>query len=149
MIALIQRVSRAQVTVRSEVVASASRGILALIGIAATDSIETGARLIDRVLGYRIFADEAGKMNLSIRDIDGDLVLVPQFTLVAETSKGNRPGFSGGASPDQARALYGKLLMTARTLYPKVASGVFGADMQVELVNDGPATFWLEARNGA
>jgi len=146
MIALIQRVSRAQVTVKGEVVASASRGILTLIGIAATDSTRTGDRLLERVLGYRIFPDEAGKMNLNVRDIDGDLLLVPQFTLLAETDKGTRPGFSAGASPDQARASYEQLVATARTLYPKVSSGIFGADMQVELVNDGPATFWLETK---
>ncbi len=149
MIALIQRVSRAQITVDGEKVASASRGILALIGITAADSIGSGARLIERVLTYRIFPDESGKMNLDIRDIAGDPVLVPQFTLVAETNKGTRPGFSRGAPPDRALTLYRELLATARTLYPKVASGVFGADMQVELVNDGPATFWLETPDGA
>jgi D-aminoacyl-tRNA deacylase len=145
MIALIQRVARAKVIVENQQVATASKGILALIGIEATDSAENGTHLLEKVLGYRIFADEAGKMNLDLRHIAGDLLLVPQFTLVADTDKGTRPGFSRGAPADRALTLFTGLVETARTLHPKVASGVFGADMQVELVNDGPATFWLEA----
>ena len=146
MIALIQRIARAKVTVEGAIVASASRGTLALIGITAADSVDTATRLLDKILSYRIFADEAGKMNLDLRSITGDLVLVPQFTLVAETDKGNRPGFSRGAPPQQARALYTGLVESAKALYPQVSSGIFGADMQVELVNDGPATFWLETQ---
>lgn len=146
MIALIQRVARAQVSVEGRPVANASRGILALIGITATDSTESGVRLLERLLSYRIFPDERGKMNLDIRDIDGDLLLVPQFTLVAETDSGTRPGFSRGAPPDRASVLYAEFVATARTRYPRVGSGVFGADMQVELVNDGPVTFWLETQ---
>ena len=128
--------------VRAEV-ARIGRGILALIGIEATDSSANATQLLDRVLHYRIFTDEAGKMNLDISQIGGELLLVPQFTLVADTHKGSRPGFSRGASPAAARTLFEELLAAARNLHPKVASGVFGADMQVELVNDGPATFWL------
>ncbi len=145
MIALIQRVARAQVTVEGQRVASIGPGILALIGIEASDSAQTGQRLLERVLRYRIFADEAGKMNLDVSQIGGELLLVPQFTLVADTQKGTRPGFSKGAPPAEARALYTRVVETASTLHPEVASGVFGADMQVELVNDGPVTFWLQS----
>jgi D-aminoacyl-tRNA deacylase len=143
MIALIQRTARAQVNVAGQEVARIGRGILAFIGIAAEDSPESARRLLDRVLHYRIFPDEAGKMNLDISQIGGELLLVPQFTLLADTHKGTRPGFSHAASPAIAEALFHQLVETARRLHPQVASGVFGADMQVELVNDGPATFWL------
>jgi D-aminoacyl-tRNA deacylase len=145
MIALIQRTARAQVTVGGQEVARIERGILAFIGIEAVDSPETARRLLDRVLSYRIFPDEAGKMNLDVGQIKGELLLVPQFTLLADTRNGTRPGFSKGASPAQAQSLFGQTVALARTLHPQVASGVFGADMQVELVNDGPATFWLES----
>jgi D-aminoacyl-tRNA deacylase len=145
MIALIQRVSRAQVSVDARKVAGIGPGLLALIGIEAGDSVETARALLERVLRYRIFADEAGKMNLDISQIAGGLLLVPQFTLVADTHKGTRPGFSKGAPPGEARALYAQVVELASTLHPMVASGVFGADMQVELVNDGPVTFWLQA----
>lgn len=144
MIALIQRVSRASVTVAGAESGAIGRGILALVGIAASDTPETASRLLDRVLGYRIFPDDAGKMNLDLRQIDGDLLLVPQFTLVADTRKGTRPSFSDGAPPQQARILFTTLLEAARQAHPRVAAGVFGADMQVSLVNDGPVTFWLE-----
>lgn len=145
MIALLQRVARAQVTVDQQRVAAIGPGILALIGIEASDTIESARALLERVLRYRIFADEAGKMNLDITQIGGELLLVPQFTLVAETHKGTRPGFSRGAPPEAARALYTQVVEMAATLHPAVASGVFGADMQVELVNDGPVTFWLQS----
>jgi D-aminoacyl-tRNA deacylase len=144
MIALIQRVARASVEVEGQTVGSIERGILALIGVQATDTPENGAKLLDRVLTYRIFPDDAGKMNLDLRQIDGDLLLVPQFTLVADTHKGTRPSFSSGAPPDLARGLFEGLLARAQKAHPKVAAGVFGADMQVSLVNDGPVTFWLE-----
>lgn len=143
MIALIQRTARAQVTVEGREVARIGRGILALIGIEADDSAERGGQLLERLLRYRIFADEAGKMNLDIGEIGGELLLVPQFTLVADTHKGTRPGFSRGAPPATAQALFEQLVAAARNRHPRVASGVFGATMQVELVNDGPVTFWL------
>jgi D-tyrosyl-tRNA(Tyr) deacylase len=145
MIALIQRTARARVTVAGQEVAVIGRGILALIGIQAEDSPAAAGKLLDRVLTYRIFPDEAGKMNLDITQISGELLLVPQFTLVADTQKGTRPGFSRGAPPTQAQILYSEAVEMALTRYPRVASGVFGADMQVELVNDGPVTFWLES----
>ena len=146
MIALIQRVSRAQVTVNEQQVACIGRGILALLGIEARDTPAIGAQLLDRVLRYRIFPDEAGKMNLDIGQIGGELLLVPQFTLVADTHKGTRPGFSRGAPPEAARILFEQVLEAARRQFPRVEAGVFGADMQVELVNDGPVTFLLETR---
>jgi D-tyrosyl-tRNA(Tyr) deacylase len=143
MIALIQRVARAHINVAGREVARIGPGILALLGFEATDKPEGTVRLLERVLNYRIFADEAGKMNLDLRQIRGDLLLVPQFTLVADTHKGTRPGFARGAPPDAARDLFGQLVQAARHLHPRVEAGVFGADMQVELVNDGPVTFWL------
>jgi D-tyrosyl-tRNA(Tyr) deacylase len=146
MIALIQRVSRAQVSVGNQVVARIGRGVLALVGIESGDTPDSGRQLLDRVLSYRIFVDEAGRMNLDLRQIDGEMLLVPQFTLVADTHKGTRPGFSRGAPPEAARSLFNHLVTTARALHGRVGCGAFGADMQVELVNDGPVTFWLESR---
>lgn len=145
MIALIQRVSRASVTAEGRSTGAIGRGMLALIGIQATDSPAQVSRLLERLLTYRIFPDDAGKMNRNLCDIGGGLLLVPQFTLVADTHKGTRPGFSAGAPPELARQLFETLLSAARGAHPHVAAGVFGADMQVELVNDGPVTFWLEA----
>ncbi|MEO6184885.1 MAG: D-aminoacyl-tRNA deacylase [Steroidobacteraceae bacterium] len=146
MIALIQRVTRAQVDVDGRCVASIQRGILALIGIEAADTTATGATLLQKVLGYRIFPDDEGRMNLDLRQIEGDLLLVPQFTLVADTGKGTRPSFSEGARPEQAQALFAALVAAAVQAHPRTASGVFGADMQVSLVNDGPVTFHLRAQ---
>lgn len=145
MIALIQRTARARVVIREAEVACIGRGILALVGIAASDSRETGRRLVEKLLSYRIFPDDHGKMNLDLRQIQGELLLVPQFTLLADTDKGTRPGFSRGAPPALARPLFEEVLAIARSLHPAVAAGSFGADMQVELVNDGPVTFWLES----
>lgn len=145
MIALIQRVSRAGVEVQGASIGAIGRGILALVGVAATDTPETGAKLLDKLLTYRIFPDDAGRMNLNLGQIGGGLLLVPQFTLLADTSKGTRPGFSRGAPPEQARDLFVQLVELARARHPEVACGRFGADMQVSLVNDGPVTFWLEA----
>ena len=123
-------------------------GILALIGIERGDDLAQMERLLTRVLTYRIFADEAGRMNLSLSDIGGGLLLVPQFTLAADTRKGTRPGFSTAATPEAARALFTELLALARNRHGRVASGEFGAHMEVSLVNDGPVTFWLRTAPG-
>ena len=143
MIALIQRVSRAQVDVNGHCVARIERGILALIGVEATDTPAGALKLLEKVLSYRIFPDDAGKMNLDLPQIGGDLLLVPQFTLVADTRKGNRPSFSEGATSALARELFEGLAEAARGAHPRVACGLFGADMQVTLTNDGPVTFNL------
>ena len=145
MIALIQRVTRADVQVEGESVGSIGRGILALIGVRRGDAAAAADRLLERVLTYRIFPDERGKMNLSLRDIQGGLLLVSQFTLAADTHNGTRAGFSTAAPPDEARSLFTYLLERARAAHSPVAAGVFGANMQVSLVNDGPVTFWLES----
>jgi D-tyrosyl-tRNA(Tyr) deacylase len=142
-IALIQRASEAAVTVEARTVGSIGRGILALIGIERGDSAAQADRLLERVLTYRIFEDGAGRMNLSLRDIAGGLLLVPQFTLAADTHKGTRPGFSTAEAPDVARARFAQLVELARTRHATVAAGEFGAHMRVSLVNDGPVTFWL------
>jgi D-aminoacyl-tRNA deacylase len=142
-IALLQRVSRAQVEVAGATVAITGRGILALIGVEAGDGPHTGTRLVERMLTYRIFPDDAGKMNRDLRQIDGDLLLVPQFTLVADTDKGTRPGFSRAAPPDLAAVRFAELVESARNTHSRVAAGIFGADMQVSLTNDGPVTFSL------
>jgi D-tyrosyl-tRNA(Tyr) deacylase len=144
MIALIQRVTRAEVTVDSQTVGAIGRGILALVGVLRGDTTASADRLLERVLTYRIFPDEQGKMNLSLRDIQGELLLVSQFTLAADTQKGTRAGFSTAAAPEDARRLFDYFLDRARAIHGTVASGVFGANMQVSLVNDGPVTFWLE-----
>jgi D-tyrosyl-tRNA(Tyr) deacylase len=144
MIALIQRVTRADVTVESQTVGSIGRGILALIGVRRGDDTASADRLLERLLTYRIFPDEQGKMNLSLRDTQGELLLVSQFTLAADTHKGTRAGFSTAAAPEEARRLFDHILARARASHRTVAAGVFGANMQVSLVNDGPVTFWLE-----
>ena len=143
MFALIQRVARAHVEVGGGTVGAIDRGILALVGMEATDSDQTCIRAVERLLTYRIFPDEAGKMNLDLRQIGGGLLLVPQFTLAADTRKGTRPSFSSAAPPAQALALFETLLAAARAAHGAVQSGVFGADMQVHLINDGPVTFSL------
>jgi D-aminoacyl-tRNA deacylase len=144
MIGLIQRVTRADVRVSGAVVGEIERGILALIGVRKGDDAAAAERLLERLLAYRIFPDEQGKMNLSLQDIRGGLLLVPQFTLAADTQKGTRAGFSTAAPPEVAKGLFDHLLRQARALQLPVAAGVFGANMQVSLVNDGPVTFWLE-----
>jgi D-aminoacyl-tRNA deacylase len=145
LIALIQRVSGAAVTVSERQVGSIGRGILALIGIERGDGPAQAERLLARVLGYRIFEDPEGRMNLSLSDVSGGLLLVPQFTLAADTHKGTRPGFSTAAEPAAARALFAELLAAARARHSEVSAGEFGAHMQVSLVNDGPVTFWLSS----
>ncbi len=143
MIALIQRVSRAQVHIRGECVAEIATGVLALIGVVRDDSPADAERLLERLLSYRIFPDAAGRMNLSVQDIGGGVLLVPQFTLAADTARGTRAGFSTAAEPERARELFALLLARAQAAYAPVSAGVFGADMQVSLVNEGPVTFWL------
>ena len=146
MIALIQRVSEAQVRVSGELAGAIDRGVLALIGVQRGDSADCGARLLERILSYRVFPDPEGRMNLSLRAVGGGLLLVPQFTLAADTHKGTRAGFSTAAEPQQAQRLFTELVAAAQSLYAPVSAGVFGAYMQVSLVNDGPVTFWLETR---
>ena len=148
MIALIQRVSRAEVRIAGEPVATIGAGLVALIGVAKGDDAATAARLLERLLSYRVFADSQGRMNRSLRDTGGALLLVPQFTLVADTGQGTRAGFSAAASPADARGLFEQLLVRARDSYAHVSAGVFGADMQLSLTNEGPVTFWLETPPG-
>lgn len=145
MIGLIQRVGSAEVRVDGRLVGAISRGVLAFIAVRRNDGETEAERLLERLLSYRIFPDAEGRMNLSLREVDGGLLLVPQFTLAADTKKGTRAGFSSAAEPHQAQRLFGYLLEKARGSYPHVSAGVFGAHMQVSLVNDGPVTFWLEA----
>src|SRR5204862_1737642 len=144
MIALIQRVSRAEVRVGGEVVGAIDAGILALIGVRRADTDAAAEWLLERVLSYRVFPDADGRMNRSLREVGGGLLLVPQFTLAADTHKGTRAGFSLAAAPAQAQRLFTYLVERAHSAYAPVSSGVFGEDMQVALVNDGPVTFWLE-----
>jgi D-tyrosyl-tRNA(Tyr) deacylase len=144
MIALLQRVTEARVEVAGQVRGEIGPGLLVLVGMRPDDDGARGSRLLTRLLDYRVFADEAGRMNRSLRDTGGGLLLVPQFTLAADTRSGNRPGFSTAAPPDLARALFDDLLRQARALHQDDASGEFGAHMRVQLVNDGPVTFWLE-----
>jgi D-aminoacyl-tRNA deacylase len=147
-IALLQRVSMAQVVIDGVLVGAIERGLLALIGVEAGDGAAEADRLLERLLNYRVFSDDAGKMNLSLRDVGGGLLLVPQFTLAADTRKGLRPGFSTAAAPEQGRLLFDHVVMQAQRTHAQVATGRFGADMQVTLTNDGPVTFWLQLRPG-
>lgn len=144
MIGLIQRVDKAHVEVSGEVIGSIQRGLMALIGIERGDTEAEAARLLERILGYRVFPDEGKKMNLSLSDIDGGLLLVPQFTLAADTRKGSRPSFTPAAEPEDGRRLFAYLVESGRRAYKRVGSGRFGAEMKVTLVNDGPVTFWLQ-----
>ena len=144
MIALIQRVTSASVKVEDKCVGKINRGIVALIGVEKGDTTSQADRLLQRILGYRIFADVEDKMNLSLVDISCGLLLVPQFTLAADTQKGMRPGFSTAASPEDGKSLFNYLLEKARQVYSNTEVGEFGADMKVTLVNDGPVTFWLQ-----
>src|ERR1700678_2131409 len=145
MIALIQRVREARVEVGSEAVGAIGRGLLALVGVRPTDDEAATLRLLDKMLKYSVFADDAGKMNLSLQQIAGDLLLVPQFTLAADTRHGLRPGFSTAAPPELGKPLFESLVSAASPRHSPVSSGVFGAHMQVSLTNDGPVTFWLES----
>ncbi|HKI64006.1 MAG TPA: D-aminoacyl-tRNA deacylase [Burkholderiales bacterium] len=144
MIALVQRVSEAEVSVGDETVGAIGAGILALIGVERGDGEREAGRLVERVLGYRIFPDAEGKMNLSLAESGGALLVVPQFTLAADTHKGARPSFSSAAPPAEGERVFERFVALAGARIAAVASGRFGADMQVRLVNDGPVTFWLQ-----
>jgi len=143
---LIQRVSSASVSVNGARISQIEQGLLLFLGVEKTDSSESVRRLCQRVVSYRIFSDEAGRMNLSVLDAGGSLMVVPQFTLAADTRSGNRPGFSAAAAPEEARSLYLQFINQAQAMLgeARVAAGQFGTDMQVALVNDGPVTFMLE-----
>lgn len=143
--ALIQRVKTASVEVDSECVGKIEQGILLLLGVEKEDTPADADKLLKKILGYRIFADEEGKMNLNVQQINGGLLVVSQFTIVADTRKGLRPSFSSGASPALGEELYDYFVKQASELHNDVATGCFAADMQVSLVNDGPVTFWLES----
>lgn len=144
MIGLLQRVISAQVIVDGAAIGSIDQGLVVLIGVTREDNPNNAKRLAERLLGYRVFTDESGRMNQSLSTTGGGLLLVPQFTLAANTGKGTRASFATAAPPEQAEALFEHLVTSAQTRHDPVATGRFGADMQVHLVNDGPVTFWLE-----
>jgi D-tyrosyl-tRNA(Tyr) deacylase len=148
MIGLLQRVTRAQVEVGGECIAAIGSGLLVLVGVQQGDGESRADRLLERLLGYRVFPDADGRMNLGLGAVGGGLLLVPQFTLAADTRSGMRPGFSTAASPDEGRRLFDYLVRQAQMRHAQVQSGRFGADMQVSLLNDGPVTFWLEVNHG-
>lgn len=143
--ALIQRVTSAAVVVDGETTGAIDQGVLVLLGVEKEDNQESLEKLLQKILKYRIFSDDSGKMNLSVQDIKGGLLIVSQFTLVADTQKGLRPSFSKGAPPALGEQLYNEFVARARELHSKVETGCFGADMKVSLLNDGPVTFWLES----
>jgi D-aminoacyl-tRNA deacylase len=144
MIGLLQRVTQARVDVDGKAIGHIGPGLLVLVGFERNDRVERLDRFLERLLNYRVFADGQGRMNLSLRDTGGGLLLVPQFTLAADTNAGNRPSFTPAASPDDGQVLFESLATKARDTWPETATGQFGANMQVHLVNDGPVTFWLE-----
>ncbi|NEV63889.1 D-aminoacyl-tRNA deacylase [Thiorhodococcus minor] len=144
MIGLLQRVTEAQVAVDGEVVGAIERGLMVLVGVQKGDTEARADRLLERLLGYRVFPDADDRMNLSLRDIAGGLLLVPQFTLAADTKKGTRASFTSAAPPDEGKRLFDYLVAQAAMAHASVATGRFGADMKVGLLNDGPVTFWLE-----
>jgi len=144
LIGLLQRVSHASVSVDGEIIGQIGPGLLVLTGVQKEDTEARADRLLQRLLGYRVFEDQQGRMNNSLQDTNGGLLLVPQFTLAADTRKGARPSFSSAADPELGQRLFDYLLHRAREQHATVASGRFGADMQVELLNNGPVTFWLE-----
>ena len=144
MIGLLQRVSHAEVSVDGETIGSIGRGLMVLVAVHRDDTDKEVARLAERLLGYRVFPDDAGRMNRSVSDVGGGLLLVPQFTLTADTKKGTRASFTRGAAPDRASQLFDRLVEICRGGLECVETGRFGAHMQVSLTNDGPVTFWLE-----
>lgn len=141
---LLQRVRHARVDVDGKTVGEIQQGLLAFVGIEKQDDQSSAEKLLDKMLAYRVFADQQGKMNLSVADIDGGVLLVSQFTLAADTRKGLRPSFSSAAPPEQAKALYEHCVAYTEATHPTVAQGEFAADMQITLLNDGPVTFLLE-----
>jgi len=143
-IGLLQRVTHAKVDVSGETVGQVSEGLLVLLGVERGDGEQQADRLLERLLGYRVFEDETGRMNRSVRDIEGGMLIVPQFTLPADTRKGTRPSFTPAADPEQGEALYNYFVAQATAQHSDIATGRFGADMQVSLTNDGPVTFWLQ-----
>lgn len=145
MIALLQRVKHASVEVNDQCIAKIDQGLLVFVGIETDDSSAMIERLVERIIHYRIFADTDDKMNLSVKDINGGVLLVPQFTLAANTKKGLRPSFASAAPPNIGYQLFSEFVDAAYKLHPKICSGQFGADMQVRLTNDGPVTFWLHS----
>lgn len=145
MIGLIQRVSEASVTIDGEVVGEIGNGLMVLVAVHRDDGERSVTRMAERLLGYRVFPDAAGRMNRSVQDVKGGLLLVPQFTLTADTKKGTRASFTKGAPPEKASDFFDRLVETCRAAHSPVESGRFGADMQVALINDGPVTFWLES----
>ena len=144
MIALIQRVQSARVDVENTTVGAIGAGLLALVAVQPGDDEPRTKRMLERLLGYRVFSDEQGRMNRSLADTGGELLLVSQFTLAADTRSGMRPSFTRAASPDEGRRWFDRLVELARAAHPRVEIGRFGAHMEVHLVNDGPVTFWLE-----
>lgn len=144
MIGLLQRVTRASVTVDGECIGQIGAGLMVLIGVEKNDKREQAERLVKKLLEYRVFADDDGKMNLSVLDIAGEVLLVPQFTLAADTGKGKRPSFSSAAPPEQGADLFAAVVDIMSAQIPQPQTGQFGADMAVELINDGPVTFWLQ-----
>ena len=146
MIGLLQRVSEARVDVDGRTIGAIGPGLMVLVCAERGDTVTETERLLERLLACRVFADAAGKMNLSLRDVAGGLLLVPQFTLAADTSKGTRPSFTAAAPPDVAKQLFGHMLAQARRAHSTVAAGEFGAMMKVSLVNDGPVTLWLRVQ---
>jgi D-tyrosyl-tRNA(Tyr) deacylase len=149
MIALLQRVTRASVSVNGATIGAIDAGLLVLLCAERGDGEKEAEALLNKLLAYRVFADEAGKMNRSVTDVQGGLLLVPQFTLAADTQSGTRPSFTPAAPPALARELFDYVLAAARIRHSHVATGQFGADMQVALVNDGPVTFWLQVKPAA
>lgn len=143
MIGLLQRVSSARVDIGPDTIGAIGAGLMVLIGVERGDTERTADRLVERLVGYRVFPDDHGKMNLSVADVGAGLLLVPQFTLPADTRKGARPSFSGAAPPDEGQRLFEHVVRRARALHPLVETGRFGAHMQVSLTNDGPVTFTL------
>ena len=144
MIALLQRVTEARVAVGGQVIGAIGQGLMVLVGVERGDSALEAERLADRLLAYRVFGDAEDRMNLDVRQVQGGLLLVPQFTLAADTRKGNRPSFTTAAPPDEGRQMFDHFVEYIRKQHSSVATGQFGADMQVSLTNDGPVTFWLQ-----